>query len=262
MMSLVEKSLAQIKYIRKRRVLAPLEKKLEKDFQKAFRQQRKAVLARFTALKSEFQEKSLTQKIDALMEPVLEDAAPLMVGSIEGAATVAMSAAYKQRSTEFGLSFAFDVKNKRAISYLQKYAARRVTGINKTTQNEIARIIVKGQESGWSYDHTARAISRKFNEFAVGQPQAHIQSRAHLVAVTEAGEAYETGNRQVIDEMVDTGLEMEMSWSTVGAANVCDICLANAAAGWISTTGAFPSGHQHAPAHPACRCANLYRRKT
>ncbi|GAH30166.1 unnamed protein product, partial [marine sediment metagenome] len=47
----------------------------------------------------------------------------------------------------------------------------------------IAKVVTKGVGEGQSYDKVAREIKSRFNQFAVGKPQLHIQSRAHLVAV-------------------------------------------------------------------------------
>jgi len=261
MIDLVEKGLAHIKYLRKRRVIAPLEKKLDKDFRQAFQKQKSIFLSRFETLRSEFQEADIQTTLDSVFGPAFDETESLMTGSIEEAAEAAITAAYKHRSVEAGISYAFNKQNRKAIAYLKRHAAESVSQINETTRDEISRIIVKGQEAGWSYDKTARAISKKFSDFAIGRPQAHIDSRAHLVAVTEAAEAYEDGSRLVVDEITAAGIEMEMRWSNVGDLRVSDGCLENSAAGWIPVTSTFPSGHKHSPRFPGCRCTILYRRK-
>lgn len=119
-------------------------------------------------------------------------------------------------------------------------------------------------DKGWGgYNKTAAEIRKKYAEFGVGKPQAHIQTRAHLIAVTEAAEAYEEGSRLTAKELNDNGLPMEMAWSDVGDKRVSDGCLANSDAGWIDIDAPFPSGHMHAPPRfpPGCRCTVKYRRK-
>ena len=65
---------------------------------------------------------------------------------------------------------------------------------------------------GQSYDDIARAIRDRFEGFSAPSPLKHIRSRSHLIAVTELGDAYEAGNRAVIDGLVDAGLVMEKRW--------------------------------------------------
>lgn len=156
----------------------------------------------------------------------------------------------------------FDLANPRAVAYLEQYGAERVTMVNDTTREVIKGIVAQGVDEGWSYDQTAKAITDRFAEFADGRPQEHIDSRAHLVAVTEAGEAYEAGNHMAAEELAASGIEMEHFWLTVGDDKV-DVpdCLTNQEQGWIPLAQAFQSGHPHPLAHPACRCSGLSRRK-
>ena len=166
-----------------------------------------------------------------------------------------------------GMGVAFDLRHPYAERYLWEHGAVNVSNINKTTEDYIRTVVAHGAEEGWSYDRVARAISDRFEEFAVGKPQQHIDSRAHLVAVTEVGMAYEAGNRTVANSLSEMGLQMEKSWLTAGDNRVCsEECELNQNAapensGWIPIDEPFPSGHQQPLAHPACRCAALYRRR-
>lgn len=51
---------------------------------------------------------------------------------------------------------------------------------------------------------------------------------------------------------------MVKSWLTAGDDRVDAHCRANEAAGWIPLDQPFPSGHQRAQGHQACRCTTLY----
>lgn len=159
------------------------------------------------------------------------------------------------------VDYAFDLRNPRAVAYIEQFGAQRVTQINETTRSEIHSIVQQGTAEGWSYDRVARAINRRFREFAVGRPQQHIDSRGHLVAVTELGNAYEAGNAIVIDDLIAGGLAMEKKWLTVGDDRVSAGCQANQAEGWIPYAQAFVSGHQRPLRFPGCRCTALYRRQ-
>lgn len=162
---------------------------------------------------------------------------------------------------ELGMQMKFDLKNPRAVDYLREYGADLVKGINETTRDMLQTLITQAAEEGWSYKRTAEAIIERFEEFGVGKPQAHIDSRAHLIAVTETGNAYEEGNRIIAKDLQDAGLEMEKYWSTVEDGKVSAGCQENEAAGWIKIDQSFPSGHQRPLRFPGCRCECRYRRK-
>jgi len=251
----------------KRRALAPLEKKLEKAMQKAFRKQGKLFLQRFEKFKSRFKEAyRLKESIDddetdPIFDQVFMETSDLIREPIKEAAKKALQAAALKTIADLKVNIAFDLENPRAVEYLELHAAEKVTNINETTRKRIKTIIIKGTEEGWSYDRMAREISSHFEEFAVGKPQEHIDSRAHLVAVTETAEAYEEGNRIAAKEIQKQGILMEKSWLTVGDDRVSDGCEENQDAGWIDIDEPFPSGHQRPPRFPGCRCDCLYRRK-
>lgn len=181
---------------------------------------------------------------------------------IQGVARAALEAGIRVTLADLHTDIAFDLANPRAVAWLEDYGARRVTMINETTRESIKDLVTKGVDEGWSYDKTARAITERFHEFAVGKPQQHIESRAHLVAVTEAGEAYEAANHMVAEELAAAGVAMEHFWLTVGDDRVSDGCEANTAVGWIPLAQSFPSGHMHPLRFPGCRCTGLSRPKT
>jgi len=81
-----------------------------------------------------------------------------------------------------------------------------------------------------------------------------------MVAVTEAGEAYCSGEAVMVKDLMSKGLEMEKHWLVTGG-RICPICQNNDGEGWIPAETAFSSGHDHPLAHPACRCATQYRLK-
>lgn len=159
-----------------------------------------------------------------------------------------------------GIGISFDLANPRAVAYLREYGAKLVTQINETTQQEMRDLIVRMVEDRKSYDQIAREISRRWTEMAIPKPQGHIDSRAHLIAVTEVGNAYEQGNLLVVQDMAGLGLAMEKQWLTVGDNKVSDGCALNEEAGWIPADEAFPSGDQAPLRFPGCRCTALYRR--
>ena len=260
--TLLENIATLTKIWKRDRALKPVETKLARQMAKAFRAHRAVFMREFERVGlGILGEASTPPAIEGALEAAYQATLADFLGPIEEAAEAAIAAAAKHRVAEFGVDYSFDLKNPRAVAAIKDRAAAAVKEIDATTREEIARIVTQGMEEGYNYQQVARQIVAKYEEFGVGKPQAHIRNRAELIAVTEAAEAYEEGNRLVIDEMMAVGLEMEKSWSTVGDDRVSDGCRENSQAGWIPVDEPFPSGHQHAPRFPGCRCAILYRRR-
>lgn len=252
---------------RKRRALRPIEATLATQIARAFRRQGREFVKRFAALKDRFPAEA--KLAEAIREhewgPLLSEAElatlQAFVKPIDRAARRALLTGALQAIAEVGAGISFDLTNPRAVAWLRDRGAERVTKINDTTRDELKRIVTQAAEEGWSYNRTARAIIERFAEFAVGRPQQHIDSRAHLVALTEVAEAYCHGNHLAAQEMQAAGLVMEHYWSNVGDSRVSDGCKENTAADWIPLDQAFPSGHLHPPRFPGCRCDALHRRR-
>lgn len=257
--------------LRKRRALARLERRLEQAMAKAFRAQGREVLKRLGQLRSRFPRETQTEAAlrEAVEEfewgPLFDEAVlktlRLFEEPLSEVARQALEAGALAAIAELQLDISFSLEHPRAVDYLRQVGAERVAGINETTREELRRILTQAAQEGWSYDRTAREITRRYTEFATPQPQQHIRSRAHLIAVTEVGQAYEAGNRAIADDLAAAGLAMEKSWLVVGDERVCPICHGNAAVGWIPLEQPFPSGHQQPVGHPACRCTALWRRR-
>ena len=260
--TLLENIATLTKIWKRDRALKPVETKLARQMAKAFRAHRAVFMREFERVgPGILGEASIPPAIEGALEAAYQATLADFLGPIEEAAEAAIAAAAKHRVAEFGVDYSFDLKNPRAVAAIKAQAVASVEEIDATTRDDLTRILTQGMEEGYNYQMVARQIVAKYEEFGIGKPQAHIRNRAELIAVTEAAEAYETGNRLVIDEMTAVGLEMEKSWSTVGDDRVSDGCRQNAAVGWIPVDEPFPSGHQHAPRFPGCRCAILYRRR-
>lgn len=180
---------------------------------------------------------------------------------IDDAARKALLAGAASEIASLDMNISFDLANPSAAAFLDQHGARMVTKINETTRDYIQTLLEQAANEGWSYDRTAEAIIERYEEFAIGKPQAHIDSRAHLVAVTESGNAYAEGQLQTARDLKAAGLPMEKFWSTVGDDKVSDGCRANEAMEWIELDLPFPSGHQRPLRFPGCRCDLMTRRK-
>jgi len=246
--------------VSKWRTLAPLEKKLEKQLGLAFAAQGKLFLDKFAANKSKFSEALTPSDWIGMWNAVTGATEQLFLDPIQNAVTASMDAAAEELIADLEVDYTFDLENPLAVEYVEEHGAELVADINSTTRDYLKTVITEGTEQGWSYDRMAKAISDRFVDFAVGRPQDHIDSRAHLVAVTETGMAYEHGNFIVAKDLTKAGLKMEKKWSTMGDSKVDPHCLANEAQGWIPIDKRFSDGSMQPLSHPGCRCTALYRR--
>lgn len=247
---------------RRRQALMPIERELERNLAVAFKRQGELLAKLLAKEKSRFSE--AIEDLDwweAYLAAAQLRTLRLFVGPIDRAARKALLAGALHVLADTGVAMSFSLQNPRAVAWLQDYGAQRVTKINETTRQYIKTVITEGVERGWSYDQMARAIIERYREFAVGRPQQHIKSRAHLIATTEVGEAYCEGNLQMAQMLQDAGFVMEKRWQTVGDDRVSAVCRGNEAQGWIALNLPFQSGHMRPLAHPACRCDCLYRRQ-
>lgn len=263
MLALLDDLLEAAVHVRKNLALAVPIAVAKKKLSAAFRVQGTAVVNALVAIRMGF---PLAEVAEPDWQPFF-DAALLetlqaFTGPIDELAASSLSLGANAALARLDIGTSFDLANPRAVSYLRRYGADRVRQINETTRQELRRIIVEGIDQGWGYDRIARAITDRYREFAVGRPQEHIQSRAHLIAVTEAGDAYEAGHLIVAEDLAAGGLPIEKSWLTAGDSRVdTALCAGNAAQGWIPLHQPFQSGHQRPLAHPACRCTLLTRRR-
>lgn len=251
---------------RKWRALAPIERKLERAMQMAFRKQGGAFLAalnhRAGVLAGRLRESPgdvLPPDWEAIFRVIADDPV-LFVMPLQQAIEAALLRGAGHAMADFNVAGAFDLGNPRAAAYLEMHAAQSVTAINEVTRQEMRAVITAGVEERQSYDQIAKTIRERFEGFSTPKPQQHIRSRAHLVAVTESGNAYEEGNRAVADDLAAAGIEMEKSWLTVGDDRVSDGCADNEGAGWIPVGDTFPSGDDGPLRFPGCRCTMLLRR--
>ena len=237
----VQRFLEALSLTKKEREVAPIVKELEKALGKAWRRQGALFLKALEDWRWDFpeeQQEALREAIDywewwPLLRGAYSKTNSLFVNPIDRAVVEAYMMGSEAQIADMAIEYAFNLRNPRAEAYIREYGARLIRGIEETTRSEIHSILERSSREGWSYDKTARAISDRFEEFAVGRPQEHIRSRAHLVAVTETGNAYEEGNLEAARQIDEFGLPMEKLWVNVGDDRVSDGCLANTAEGWI-----------------------------
>jgi len=250
-------------------LIAPLEEEMEDAVASIFKTQGKRMLERFAKYKSTFSEGVTPQDFGPDMDGVFAETKRDLETTIREGTRKAYDLGGKEQFSyiaekefsEAALATNFDLDNPRAEKYLLQNGADMVTAIDDTTRSQMNTVLEESMKNGWSYDETAEAIQSKFDGFAGAKPQQHIQSRAHLVAVTENAGAFGEGNLEATRQLQEAGLPMVKYWSNTGDSKVSDGCKGNTDAGWIPKKQTFPSGHMHSPRFPSCRCATLHRVK-
>ena len=232
--------------------------RLEKKVGAWFKWQGRVISKALPKMKRHFSE-SVESDFDAMFDSAIKVMVRNGVEIFEAGLVPAVSQGYSALAEEVGMQDAFKLKQPDAVKWARTQAAIDVSAVNDTTKETIRGIVTRGLEQGASYDEVARQISKRFTEFAVGKPQAHIESRAHLVAINENAVGYAHGETTLIDEIEATGIKLEKSWHTVGDDNVSNGCQRNADNGWIQNDEAFDSGDMTYPRFPGCRCSVHYR---
>lgn len=246
---------------RKLSVVLPLELRLRRQCVKTWKIQAKRVLVALARFAGDFPE--LKEAVDptdlnaAIEHAVITD--PALQAAVQVIAENALVGGAHSAELDLSVDASFTLANPEAVTWLTKYGAQRVAGIDDVTRGYLRTIVTNAADEGWSYQRTAAAIKDRFVQFAVGVPQEHIRSRAELVAVTEVGEAYEKGASIVAAGLQAQGLVIEKSWLDVGDEAECPECEGNAEDGWIGEDDSYSSGDDEPPAHPACRCTNERR---
>lgn len=237
----------------KLRSVRPLERALAKEMRGLFGRQGRAFLARLARRRKSFDEALSPKDWRADWNVVALGTSKGIRQILDRTIRRALKSGTMQALGQVGVGVSFDLKNPRAVRFLRNRAAKRVTAINDQTRDYLKTVLTNAADKGWSYQRTAAKITERFAEFS--------RSRAELIATTEIGNAYEAGNRMVVDELASGGgLPMEKAWITVGDDRVDEeICGPNEDAGWIPLEDDFPSGDQEPEGHPGCRCTCDYR---
>ncbi len=266
----LDRFLERAQMTRRERVLRPTVATMEKALSRAFRTQGRRLIEESRVLESggrcgaagtvALREAWTVDDWLRLFDLVSGETVDLFFTPIQAGVAEALLAGASEVIGMVGVDYAFGLANPRAVAYLEAHGYGLISQIDSVTRGNIATIVTNGTAEGWSYNRIAREITSLYSEMAIGKPQRHIDSRAHLIAVTEAGNGYEEGNLAVVRDLADGGLRMEKKWLTVGDDRVSDGCQANQAEGWIPVAQAFQSGHARPLRFPGCRCTTEYRR--
>ena len=243
------------------KALASDVRELEAELSKAFDKQGKLFLAGMNQFSGEFGEalkysdwiKTLTKAQKATLEAMvgpLEEA--IWHAMVFGAEALEGVIDWLPDDDEL-LSVSLKVTNEEAVKYANRIAAERVSGINDVTKERMRSLIGNATQEGWSYNRLAKEITGRFDEYS--------SSRARRIAVFELRDAYEGGQRELVEQVQKRGLDMETYWLTAGDDRVRDSHRASQGEGWQDVGYSFAAGSDRPPTDPGCRCTALYRRK-
>ena len=258
---ILDKLLESIRTRKRERNLRSLEVKYERQVSEFFLLQGKLFLEGFFQFNHMFKEAASGSQVDTLFNEVVAETIEVIDETTYAVNAASYEVGGKQAIVDLQMATAFNVDNPRALNYLANRAAFSVRQINETTRSALHTIINEAAENGWSYDKTAKEIRDKFVSFSAKKPQKHIRSRAHLIAITESGNAYEHGALEAGKQLQDLGIKMQKKWSTTGDQRVSQGCEENEGMGWIDHDRVFESGHDAPLRFPGCRCDMMQRTK-
>lgn len=196
---------------------------------------------------------------DPLWDRTVAATDDLIVPLSDAAAAEALAAGIGHAIADIQIDVAFDLANPRAVAWLEGHGADLVARINDTTRTGLRSLLAQAAEEGWSWQRTGQAIEDRFAGFSGDAAQAHLRTRAELVATTEMADAYGAGNDLVRQHLAGQGLDVEKRWTTIGGGRVCPQCTSNQDAGWVPAGDSFPAGAAREPQHPGCRCVTTTR---
>lgn len=153
----------------------------------------------------------------------------------------------------------FAVTHPRVIELIEQHGAELVAHVDQGTKYFLRQKILAGVKNNDSAYEIAKAIAQ--NVFGLGKAQASQLSETRIRSIVNT-ELNWADSRASFDMMVAAGLRTK-GWRTRGY-DVCDICLANEAKGFVDLdyeydtvfkAGGATETTLHPPAHPmTCHC--------
>ena len=208
--------------------VAKPERKLEVVMAKAFTKQGKAFLKAMNKFKGQFAEASSPETMANSFNatPTWAEMTKAMQEAIGNGLEIGGDGLMDALDipTDDLVGFGFDVMNPEAIKYAKTHAAEQVTKINDVTKGRMRSLIGQATEEGWGYGRLAGQITKRFDGMT--------SARAGRIASHELRDAYEYGQRVMIDRLVEHGLVMEEKWLSAGDDRVRDAHRDHEAKGW------------------------------
>jgi len=148
--------------------------------------------------------------------------------------------AFDDSAREYGLDVSFDLDNPYVQTVLGKLA-KQVRNVTDTTKDQIASLVGRGADEGWSSDELARQIRQLGVDMS--------RSRSQTIARTESAMGYSQGS---LASFQASGVVSHTTW--LMGPDSCEIC--QQLDGSQAELGAeYAPGITAPPAHPRCVCA-------
>lgn len=244
------------------------EKKLQRKAQKVLKDQMEYVVgsledigfsdtATIPAFNREREKNTLEQNIKEMLGniPGVNEMTDAILNSM-GLASVRGGKTTIQALKLYKFGMSFSLENPRVVELLKQKKtlelSERAGSISHTTKSRIRQILIDGAKSGASYTQMSEQILAQAVE-GVFSP-----ARGELIAITEVGRAYGSGQRILCEDFLTRYPEqrLEKRWITVGDGDVRETHKANQDAGWIDFRAKFPGTNEdQAPSEDfRCRC--------
>lgn len=147
--------------------------------------------------------------------------------------------AFDDAGTQHGLDVSFSLDNPFVQTTLKRLA-KQVRRVTDETQRQIAELVGRQADAGWSNDQLAREVRKLGVDMS--------RSRSITIARTESASGYTGG---AIASFQASGVVSETQW--LMGPDSCDICIA--LDGTRAALGeSYPGGFDGPPAHPRCVC--------
>ena len=236
--------------------LQQLEKATAQRIALIIKRQGDITLKEFARLEKIFEEKAENANLNTAISIAQMETRQAFIDALIGPMQIASALGGQTLSKQLGIKLSFNPVDPATHAYLQEKAASQIAGIDETTRSRLNTIIEKGYGEGKTYTQIARDLKQDFAEYSLpgGGP------RAKLIAVTEIHEAHEGTKEAMTRQIAAAGFKMLKFWLTLKDERVCtEMCVPNMKDGWIPIDQPHSSGHTRSPAHPGCRCVQLYR---
>lgn len=146
-------------------------------------------------------------------------------------------AAAEEALTDIGIGVDWALVNQRAARWAREYGYELVHGITENTRAALREKIAAAFEEHLNLAQIRESLTPLFGPV-----------RAEMIAITEVTRASVEGERALVAELKEQGIEMIAIWQTSHDELVCPICRPRHNKRYGTNWTDYP------PAHPRCRC--------
>lgn len=180
--------------------------------------------------------------LDRLTDDVWQQIEAVMFEAMTPELEAVFLQAIQDMESEVSVSFDTEAVNENARQFARDYGFELVRGVNETSRQELQRLF----ESFFDEPVTNRALQEQLTRL-------YGPVRAELIAITEVTRAAAEGERAVIEDLREQGVELVAVWQTLRDELVCPVC------GPRHNKRQGDGWQLLPPAHPRCRCFVVYR---